>query len=125
MAQFIGMMPSLDVGDEGNWILEEPLTYQSDVAAQIIEVPAGFVTDLASVPKWVPRWVVDVNESHRFAAVVHDFACRTWILELRPVADAVFKEAMAVLGVPGWKRWTMWFAVRSFTVWLTITRREE
>lgn len=128
MAEFIGNFPSLDVAmadDEHHiqWILEESLTYHSDVGDCDITVPAGFQTDLASIPEFVPRWICDVNERHVFAAIVHDYLVRNWPLSMRPFADRIFREAMGVLGVAAWKRYMMWLAVRSQTAWLQITRR--
>ena len=78
----------------------------------IIEVPEGFETDFASVPRlfWrvVPPW-----GRYSPAAVVHDFLYSTGKVS-RKEADAIFLELMARLAVPLWKRYVMYWAVRLF-----------
>jgi hypothetical protein len=117
----------LNYSGKRDWLLAGTLIYETDVAQMgpTILVPVGFVTDFASVPRFVPRWIVDVNEEHVYAAIVHDFLCRTGLLKDRHLADEVFREAMKVCGVYGWKRWLMWAAVRGVTAWLQATRRSE
>jgi hypothetical protein len=79
---------------------------------RIIEVPEGFVTDFASVPRlfWriVPPW-----GRYSPAAVVHDYLYQSAKVS-RKEADDIFLELMARLGVPRWKRYTMYWAVRGF-----------
>lgn len=90
--------------------LLEPLVFESLVAKQIFIVPAGFVTDLASVPRLpVVFWLTGAAADT--AAVVHDYLYSTGRVP-RAMADAVFREASAVEGVPGWRRWLMWAGVR-------------
>lgn len=98
--------------DDGKWRLTAPLIYQSDVADTVFIVPQGFVTDLASVPR-VPIAYMLTGGTSNEASVVHDFLYSTHEV-LRAIADAVLKEASAVTGVPGWRRWIMWAAVRCF-----------
>ena len=77
-----------------------------------IVVPAGFETDFASVPRGLwnlfPPW-----GRYGKAAVVHDYLYKQQ-LGTRAAADRIFREAMAVLDVPAWKRWLMWSGVRAF-----------
>jgi hypothetical protein len=105
-------MENADDQDDGEWQLALPLRYRSDVAERIIEVPAGFKTDLASVPRWpVIYWLIGSTSTE--AAVVHDYLYSTHIVK-RSIADAVLREASAVTGVPAWRRFLMWAAVRCF-----------
>ena len=91
--------------------LEEPLVYSSD-ACGLIVVPAGTVTDFASIPRlfWriLPPWDI-----HRRAAIVHDYL---YTIQTHPkaTADKVFLEAMEAIGVPAWKREAMYIAVDFF-----------
>lgn len=94
------------------WRLDAPLVYQSDVAARTITVPAGFVTDFASVPRIPVAWYVAGGEGNK-AAVVHDYLYTSHLVE-RPIADAVFEEALAATGQPWWRRKLMWAGVRLF-----------
>jgi hypothetical protein len=96
--------------DDGLWRLTAPLVYQSDVAKMTFTVPAGFITDLASVPRWPIAYMLAGGTSNE-ASVVHDFIYSTHPVD-RVTADAVLKEASAVTGVPAWRRWMMWAGVR-------------
>lgn len=98
--------------DDGRYIVTEPLVYQSDVAKREITVPAGFQTDLASVPR-LPLVFLLTGGTSTEAAVVHDYLYSTHLVD-RKTADAVLREASAVIGVPGWRRGLMWAGVRLF-----------
>ena len=76
-------------------------------------VPAGFVTDFASIPRLF--WsVVPPMGQHGKAAVVHDYLYRKSSGFSKILADAIFYEAMELLGVPWYRRWVMYLAVRFF-----------
>jgi hypothetical protein len=47
------------------------------------------------------------------AAIVHDYLY-SQAVGTKAFADNVFNEAMAVLGVPKWRRLAMYWAVRAF-----------
>lgn len=102
------------------WRIERDFTY--DVGAlgsgRRIVVPAGFLTDGASVPKifWsvLPCW-----GTYSRAAIVHDYLC--WRLHqgaphaeapTRRAADAVFYEAMLVAGTGPLTARILWAGVR-------------
>jgi hypothetical protein len=53
-------------------VLTEPLYYRVDLTHEEFNVPAGFVTDYASVPQ-VLQWVVPKLGAHSMPAVVHDY----------------------------------------------------
>lgn len=93
----------------GEWVVYNRLVYDRGVE-QII-VPRGFITDLASIPKLL-RGLLDVNDSHRRAAVLHDFL---YCLQgfTRKQSDDMFLEAMGAIGVPAWKRSMMYAGVRA------------
>jgi hypothetical protein len=86
-----------------------------------ITVPAGFVTDFASVPR--AFWsIIAPYGKHAKAAVLHDFlyACHGYafgdqlVSFTRKECDDIFLKAMEVLGVNPAKRWIMYQAVRLF-----------
>ena len=89
--------------------LIEPLVYQSDLDG-LITVPAGYRTDLASVPRALWSLIPPFGR-YSGPAVVHDRLCDQGHAT-RPLADAVFNEAMIVTGVPAALRWLMYTAVR-------------
>lgn len=78
----------------------------------MIEIPAGFSTDFASVPRLpIVFWLT--GDSAHEASVVHDWLYRTQEFPRR-TADAVFLDAMSVSVPPvvRWRRWAMWAGVR-------------
>jgi hypothetical protein len=107
--------------------LLEPLEYRvgSENSDERIVVPAGATTDFASIP-WGLRNTFPPLGAWARPAIIHDFLYETrgsgvldgvrWIS--RPVdytradADAIFLEAMEVVGVPTWRRTVMYRAVR-------------
>lgn len=99
--------------DDGQWILVKPLVYRSDVAAMTFVVPAGFQTDLASVPR-LPVIFLLTGDTSNEAAALHDFLYSAPHPVDRRMADAVLREASAVTDVPAWRRWLMWVGVRAF-----------
>jgi len=109
-----GFLTELDTHMKGDkvHVLDSPLVYVSELLDTIIEVPAGFETDLASVPRIPIIYELWGNRAHR-EAVIHDYLYRYDSIPLvaRPIADAVFREAMKARGVSWWIRWPMWAGV--------------
>lgn len=112
-ARFLGDLELCEADenvDDGAWKLGKPLSYSSRVARRVITVPAGFRTDLASVPRLpVVYWLCGGRANK--PAVVHDFLYTEGVVARR-IADAVFLEAMSVVGVPIMYRTLMWVGVR-------------
>lgn len=84
-------------------------------SGEVINVPAGYVTDFASVPWGLWNIEPPLGDAAK-AAVVHDYLYDTKGLSgryTRAEADGIFREALAVLGVPLWKRTVLWAAVRA------------
>ena len=79
-----------------------------------IEIPAGFVTDGASIPRIF--WFIigsPMTGKYRAAAILHDFLYYTAKYP-RKRCDEVFLEAMTVLNVNKVKRTIIFWAVRFF-----------
>ncbi|EDV9907329.1 DUF1353 domain-containing protein [Salmonella enterica subsp. enterica] len=103
----------LEMLDHFLWRVYEPFAfYLSDDESDVIEVPAGFVTDLASVPRifWT---LLPPDGKYAKAAIIHDYLYDN-ALRTKKEADLIFLDGMAVLGVPKWKRIVMYLAVRWF-----------
>lgn len=95
------------------WIVTEPFVYKvnSEDSNLYVTVPTGFLTDGASVPRslwsFAPLW-----SRYGQAAVLHDYLCEygtisngySRIIIGRKCVDAIFLEAMDVLGVNWFKR---------------------
>ncbi|EBP3805957.1 DUF1353 domain-containing protein [Salmonella enterica subsp. enterica] len=95
------------------WRVHEPFTfYLSDDNSDVIEVPAGFVTDLATIPRifWS---LMPPDGKYAKAAIIHDYLYDN-ALRTKREADLIFLDGMTVLGVPKWKRTIMYCAVRLF-----------
>ena len=111
MAEFI-QLPDMRMHGSTKWELLTDCVYQSDLSDAPYIVPAGTITDLASIPQ-IFRSLIPQNDKHRPAAIVHDYLVHTI---KRSKADRIFLEAMKVCGVPAWKRWSMYLAVALMTV---------
>lgn len=107
---------------EGYFVLARSFRYVG--ARDVFTVPEGFVTDFASVPRFL--WpLLPPYGRHGRAAVVHD-----WLYLQRPEvttrargvmfrdlmprrdADGIFRRIMIESGVPRWKAWLLWAGVR-------------
>jgi hypothetical protein len=108
------------------WGLQRELTYQTgDDPAEIITVPAGFVTDLASIPRVVWSFFPPDGPWVK-GAVIHDFLYFTQGIGIwygrhgvsraepysRAEADHILREAMADRGIGAWAQFVIWAAVR-------------
>ncbi|EBI4650781.1 DUF1353 domain-containing protein [Salmonella enterica subsp. enterica serovar Oranienburg] len=96
-----------------NWRVYEPFAfYLSDDESDVIEVPAGFITDLATVPRifWI---LLPPDGKYAKAAIIHDYLYDN-ALRTKKEVDLIFLDGMKVLGVPKWKRIVMYQAVRLF-----------
>jgi hypothetical protein len=99
--------------DAGMWALTRPLRYYSDVLGATIEVPKGFRTDFASVPRLPLAYLLFGGDIGDAAATVHDFLY-SGTKAPRKVCDAVFREALKAEGVDSFRSWAMWAGVRMF-----------
>jgi len=78
-----------------------------------IEVPAGFMTNYASVPRAL--WSLfrpDAGDTRR-AATIHDYLYWQHLYYSRRQVDKIFRQALKDDGAGFFKRWTMWAAVRA------------
>lgn len=114
--------------DERKWKVMQRFNYNIDAvdSANAVEVPVGFVTDFASIPRilWVllPPW-----GKYGKAAVIHDYmytehkhsvfsveGVESFVQIDRKQADDIFLQSMEVLGVNVITRYAMYAAVRTF-----------
>lgn len=94
------------------WRLMQPLIYRGQ--QDTWTVPAGYVTDFASVPAAFV-WIVNKTGPYTLAAILHDYLL-TEELPRRTITsrdvDGVFRRVMREESVAFAPRWTMWAAVR-------------
>ena len=91
------------------WELVEPVRYQGNTDR--FEVPVGFRTDFASVPR-IFVWLLPRYGVYTKSAILHDSLCRQEGFS-RSDADGIFRRSMRELEVPFVRRWMMWAAVRA------------
>ena len=96
------------------WALLARIRFYTGVGDEYLEVPPDFECDLASSPSPV-RAVFPQHGVYLAAVWLHDYCYRVLIpageMTYRG-ADAMFLAAMASLGVPALRRYSMWSAVR-------------
>lgn len=98
-------------GSDDRWMLLEPFSaaITRDDGYSVLTVPAGFITDLASVPR-LPGMFLLFGGKGRNAAVLHDYLYNERSSS-REYADAVFFKAMAH-DEGMFTRVAMWLGVR-------------
>lgn len=113
------------------WEITESFEYHigSYPSDKIISIDAGFQTDFASIPR--PLWsIFPPTGKYIKAAVIHDYLTdnkgKVFLLDpktgeksiyteyTKKEVDAIFKEAMTVLGVSKIVRFIVWRAVTLF-----------
>lgn len=104
---YVGNLICESMGD-GFWMLRESLTYYG---SHTVVVPACFVTDWASIPRWLWALMPPHDPRVLIAAVVHDRCYESWALS-RAAADALFAEALIIGGLGLLARAVMWAALR-------------
>jgi len=108
------LMPFADME---NYIVYQQISWTppanpKDDLPQVVSVPKGFVTDLATVPP-VFWWALPPQGRYGHAAILHDWLY--WDQSTsREIADRVFDVAMDELGVSAAIRKAMWTSVRVF-----------
>lgn len=105
-----------DIDDTGVpcYRLTEPLTFTARLngGGLTVEVPADYCTDLASIPRVLWGYLPHDGPWTK-ASVVHDYLYQKGGCS-RFLADAIFRDAMAALGVPVVRRLLIYYAVRLF-----------
>ena len=116
------------------WELVDDLQYHvgGPYSTEIIIVPKGFVTDMASTPFGIHN-ILPKDGSWSPASVIHDALYQNrgmlpvgWfsgpeMTYTQADCDGIFKEAMKVLGVSWWQRNLMWSALRLFG-WISFKK---
>lgn len=94
--------------------LTQELLYWSDMLKSTHVVPAGFVTDFASIPRFFWRVLNPDDPRICWPSVIHDHACATREIS-RLHADRLLREAMAVCGAGKFIRNAVYFALRCYS----------
>jgi hypothetical protein len=110
MSQYLSELLTREISDKISE-LHEPIIYESDKFG-LIEVPRGFQTDFASVPRIPIIYPLYGDRAHK-SAVLHDWGYRTDAvpsLTFMQVNDLFF-EAMECVGHPCYVRYPMYWGV--------------
>lgn len=117
MGKFLTPLIAEKIGEpnalgRAKWRLKETLRFDSDYLDEVIEVPAGFETDYASVPRLPVAYWLTGDTAHA-AATVHDYMVQHRTTNSAEWRDAarVFAEAMRAEQVAPWRRSAMYWIV--------------
>lgn len=102
---------SISPRSDGNWMLMRSMRWDVGYKGSDMHwiVPAGFQSDLASIP-WVARLVFDRGDSrYAKAAILHDHMIVSGVDRLTAAAE--FHSALRADGVAAWHRLVMFLAV--------------
>ena len=104
-------------GQLGRFRLVRPLVYVYSRTEEVFTVPAGFPTDLASIPQVFQNIASKLGKNIE-AAVLHDYLYAKGFTS-KKLADKIFLIALKECGVSFWKRRLMYVIVKYFggAVW--------
>lgn len=110
MSRFLTQLSATETDEIGGlWTLDARLVYASDLIG-VVEVPEGFVTDFASVPRILGVYDLEGGRCNK-AAVVHDWLYTTQRVT-REQADQVLREAILASGYSAFTASMFYAAVR-------------
>ena len=127
MSRFTRPLVVSPLADARSWVLRESFGYDVDRegSGDTVDVPVGFVTDFASIPRplW---WLFPTWGRYGNAAVIHDF-CYWDQGRSRSESDRIFLQAMEVLRVRWVTRHLLHVNVRLFgwLAWSSSSRRRR
>jgi len=100
--------------DKQLWRVDKAFEYHvgKEDSHEIVYVPEGYVSDGASIPRWLWTVVGHPFGEYAQAAVLHDMLCEDEIYK-RKKCDLVFLESLKVLKVNIIKRRLMYWGVRA------------
>lgn len=105
------------------WVVQGGLSYYkgSRQDEYWVYIPNGYRVVGAMVPRWMQDWLRPCD-THGQAAIIHNYLCATSKVRVdgekrfvsRNEANEIFLEAMKVIGVGFFKRWTMYLGAVSY-----------
>lgn len=111
--KFVDLPHVEPIVDEEKWRLLDD--YHVEINGMRFTVPAGFVTDGASIPRFLWRVCGHPMTARRFPiAVFHDYAYTGALGLTRQLADEIYSAGLVALGFPAWKAKLEYYALRLF-----------
>lgn len=109
--------------DGRTWVVCDTFEFRlgSLAGAEFVRIGKGFETDFASIPRGLWNLWPPAGGKHTPAALVHDCVYQMGFVSVddgsvrhvaRKEADDIFRDAMAVAGVPWLSRQLIYFGVR-------------
>lgn len=86
--------------------------YYKEKDGERLEIPEGFISDGATVPRILWCFFPPISE-YAYAAILHDYMYDNAI-KTKKEADKVLYHAMRILGYPKWKAKLFYYCVRVF-----------
>ncbi len=133
MSSFTSSLIVSPMSDGHDWELVNKFTYHigSKYGRRYISVPKCFITDFASVPKFL--WFLPDWATYSKAPILHDWLYNTHTVMGKPItrkcADDIFLEAMEVDWRDHESRYIMayieYWAVRLFGIWAWNRKCED
>lgn len=94
------------------WRVASTFTLRSTVLKMDLIIPENFVTDLASIPRWL-WWLLSPSDKYAKGAIGHDYLYR-WQRTTRHQADDALLEWMLDAQCSPWQWLAIWAFVRMF-----------
>lgn len=110
---FISKRIQVEQAGDVTWRLLAPVLYLGRYGTYMVR--SGYVTDFASVPRWL-WWFTPQSGRWNAAAIIHDWLITNGLkgeIDITsPQVDAEFRVALKELNVGFIRRWLMWAGVR-------------
>lgn len=107
------------------WIDPGFTFYSSHDHDEIVEIERGYLSDGASVPKFL-QWLIPAWGKHGQCAVLHDKLCETWATNKRKLnrkeVDEIFFDAMRVSKVNVFRRKAIELGVTAYRLYAKPTK---
>jgi hypothetical protein len=129
MSNFTSTLIVSPLPDGKTWVIRSPFEFKGKLEVDpkvkfVVNVPVGFETDFASVPR-VLWWIFSPWDDYGNAAVIHDWLYWDQNKNLtRKESDDIFLEGMKQLNVASYKQFCLYHAVRLFG-WLAWWRNGQ
>lgn len=104
-------LPKQTREDRVLYVLTTQVTFHTSFGVQ--RIPAGYVTDFASIPRLV-AWRIHPMSDHAWAALLHDWRYAIGEPGKKSIADQMFRERMEIDDVSAVRREIMYEAVHLF-----------
>lgn len=117
-------VPKVEPSTGGDEVWRLVDDFHAKVDGMAFTVPAGFVTDGASIPRFLWRLCGHPLETRRFpVAVLHDWLYEADLGLTRQQVDEIYRDGLIALGFSKWAANAEYYALRIFGGghWMTST----